>query len=546
MCTALSSTTRRYAVADVNGSGSADAEVQDFPLEFSVGEISFQPLENADFSVDSLLQCANDNDAFIEAVSEATSMAPGNSSDYAAQVIVTSSSASALAASASDMTAPPSSIASTKSRWKRRRRGPQPPGKTATNKERLFVKHNYHDLADEPDAPPEDEEAQDAMMMSQSEKKKTNAPLSIDSFPMKLYRILDQIETDGLSKIVSWQPHGRAFLIRDYGLFVSIIMPRYFPKIKKITSLQRQLNLYGFERLTREGPDEGAYYHECFLRGRPELTAHRMVRNRVKGTGYKAASNPSEEPDLYVYPFVGEVIRKSKLAQQEQVQQVQLHHVQHQVAAINNQASPQDNYYQPSSQQTSNIQQFPLQESGIVTDATLRSSWTTESSTTSASSNDDAGCGQLWNNFEHQQQLLKQMQQLQQQQWQATSLLANNTNQQQGQNQNSFYNQNQATQYAPLLSSNNYQTNMPSQHFQLSAPTNDYNSNANYLYQPLAPTNNFGNAQDNIISYNPTPLMNQVQGGQGNGVPANMNEDQTIMKEFACLWGGQNIIGRLR
>lgn len=175
---------------------------------------------------------------------------------------------------------------------KRRRKGPQKtPGKTAKNKERHFVQHNYHDLATEPDS----------IIGSDHE---SSSGLSDDAFPMRLHRMLDEVDKEGYAHIISWQPHGRAFIIRDTCLFSQIIMPKYFPTSKKITSIQRQFNLYGFEKLTRDGPDQGAYYHEAFLRGRPELSSRRMVRKRVKGTGHKACSNPDAEPDFYSMPFV--------------------------------------------------------------------------------------------------------------------------------------------------------------------------------------------------------------------------------------------------
>lgn len=60
--------------------------------------------------------------------------------------------------------------------------------------------------------------------------------------------------------------------------------------------------MYGFARLTR-GPDAGGYYHELFLRGKEFLCKH-MIRTKVKGTMFKAASSPEHEPDFYQMPAV--------------------------------------------------------------------------------------------------------------------------------------------------------------------------------------------------------------------------------------------------
>ena len=80
-------------------------------------------------------------------------------------------------------------------------------------------------------------------------------------------------------------------------------MKRIFRQTK-ITSFQRQLNLYGFFRLT-QGVDSGAYFHQFFLRGKPH-TAKLITRTKIKGTGFKASSNPEQEPDFYIMPLVGE------------------------------------------------------------------------------------------------------------------------------------------------------------------------------------------------------------------------------------------------
>jgi hypothetical protein len=36
-----------------------------------------------------------------------------------------------------------------------------------------------------------------------------------DLFPAKLHYVLEQLEKDGLSDVISWQPHGKAFLVKD-------------------------------------------------------------------------------------------------------------------------------------------------------------------------------------------------------------------------------------------------------------------------------------------------------------------------------------------
>ena len=46
------------------------------------------------------------------------------------------------------------------------------------------------------------------------------------------------------------------------------------------------------------GADTGGYYHELFLRGKTFL-CKRMTRTKVKGTRFKAASSPEQEPDFY-------------------------------------------------------------------------------------------------------------------------------------------------------------------------------------------------------------------------------------------------------
>lgn len=171
----------------------------------------------------------------------------------------------------------------------KRRRKPQKPGKTAKMNDRHFVIHNYHDHSHDADENDTEDEVH-----------RRRGGVSI-AFPLKLHAVLDQVEADGLGHIVSWQPHGRCFVVHKPKEFVDHVMPKYFRQTK-LTSFQRQLNLYGFSRLTR-GNDAGGYYHELFLRGMPHL-CKKMTRTKVKGTRFKAASSPESEPDFYKMPPV--------------------------------------------------------------------------------------------------------------------------------------------------------------------------------------------------------------------------------------------------
>ena len=149
--------------------------------------------------------------------------------------------------------------------------------------------HNYHDRAQD-NAP----EVVEAAPRLDKQGKRRRGPNVL--FPTKLHEALDQIEADGLASVISWQPHGRAFVVHKPKEFVVLVLPKYF-KQSKLTSFQRQLSLYDFKRIT-DGPDRGGYYHELFLWAKPFL-AKGMTPTKVKGTGIKPASLPDQEPDLY-------------------------------------------------------------------------------------------------------------------------------------------------------------------------------------------------------------------------------------------------------
>ena len=119
-----------------------------------------------------------------------------------------------------------------------------------------------------------------------------NADESSDTFPFKLYRMLAEAENDKKDDIVSFFPHGRAFAIHKPRDFVTEIMPKYFTT-SRMSSFQRQLNLYGFRRIT-EGVDKGGYFHENFLKGRKSLCGKiKRKKSSVKTPPNLFAGHPS-------------------------------------------------------------------------------------------------------------------------------------------------------------------------------------------------------------------------------------------------------------
>lgn len=87
------------------------------------------------------------------------------------------------------------------------------------------------------------------------------------TFPQKLFMLMESECSD----VVVWLPHGLAFRILDYKRFADETIPKYF-RHTKLTSFQRQLNLYGFRRVTK-GEDQGAYFHQKFQHGRSDLVS---------------------------------------------------------------------------------------------------------------------------------------------------------------------------------------------------------------------------------------------------------------------------------
>ena len=123
-------------------------------------------------------------------------------------------------------------------------------------------------------------------------------------FPVKLWELLDHIDTHEpeIADTISWQPDGRCFRVHDKKNFETKVQSNYFDQ-SNYTSFRRQLNLWGFKRVSQRGVNCGAYFHPLCRRGEPYLC--RMMRRPEKES---RTPNNSKRP-----PFTA-AIRDGKAA----------------------------------------------------------------------------------------------------------------------------------------------------------------------------------------------------------------------------------------
>jgi hypothetical protein len=98
------------------------------------------------------------------------------------------------------------------------------------------------------------------------------------TFPFVLYTLLEDASTLGFEDIVSWLPAGNGLKVHNTKDFEERIMGKYFQNQTRYKSFLRQLNFYGFSRVTK-GQWKGCLYHEMFKRGSPSL-CHNIKREK--------------------------------------------------------------------------------------------------------------------------------------------------------------------------------------------------------------------------------------------------------------------------
>jgi HSF-type DNA-binding len=123
----------------------------------------------------------------------------------------------------------------------------------------------------------------------QLEKPETPSWLLTMAFPLKIRVMLDFVHDQGLEDIVSWTLTGKAFKVHKPEEFECRIMPSFFSQTK-YKSFQRQLNLYGFDRIPG-GLSKGCYLHKLFLRENPSLC--QGISKKVLGPQASATCSPA-------------------------------------------------------------------------------------------------------------------------------------------------------------------------------------------------------------------------------------------------------------
>jgi hypothetical protein len=91
---------------------------------------------------------------------------------------------------------------------------------------------------------------------------------SMVQFPVRLYEMMEFVETQGLDSAIGWVLGGRGFMIHNPEKLTDVL-PLFFGQTK-YKSFPRQLNNWDFERISH-GPNKGTYMHPYFVKGNREL-----------------------------------------------------------------------------------------------------------------------------------------------------------------------------------------------------------------------------------------------------------------------------------
>lgn len=119
--------------------------------------------------------------------------------------------------------------------------------------------------------------------------KPNNIAANIPAFLSKLWKIVNDPDIDHL---ICWSSDGRSFTIHNQAQFWYSLLPAYY-KHNNMSSFIRQLNMYGFHKLSSEGGgidcdrDDLRFYHPYFQQDQPnllKLIKRKMASTKTTGT----------------------------------------------------------------------------------------------------------------------------------------------------------------------------------------------------------------------------------------------------------------------
>lgn len=144
------------------------------------------------------------------------------------------------------------------------------------------------------------------------------------SFPYRLFQLLEHVDkSPDLQAIISWQPHGRSFLIKDKQRLEDEVLPLFFAT-GNYDSFRRSLNFWGFVQIRGvNSPDFKSYYHKFFLRARMDLCS-KLKRQKSGGkvVSIEASPCPLFEPKFHDMEWMP-VLTTARHRQQDEIQQGQ-------------------------------------------------------------------------------------------------------------------------------------------------------------------------------------------------------------------------------
>ena len=124
------------------------------------------------------------------------------------------------------------------------------------------------------------------------------SPAETPAFLFKLWKALEATE---FSQYISWSNNGNSFIIHDQNQFSRIVLPNFF-KHSHFTSFVRQLNMYGFRKLTNmaytsttSGQEPLEFHHPQFIKGHPSLLEY---VKRKSPSSFRIGSRTIKTTDL--------------------------------------------------------------------------------------------------------------------------------------------------------------------------------------------------------------------------------------------------------